>query len=201
MLASALRAVMFTGVATYTACGRLGFDPPSPTSGSQDARPDDADSDADADAASAIVFDLEAETAQLTAAFAVVLDPAASAGAYVVDGNVEGLSGPGELVAEFTISTAAAYYLWGRTRKTTLSSDSFWLSIDGGTAHNFLLGCDLDGAWRWVHVPEVAFCPNTTALGFPLDAGVHTLRLTSREGQSVIDRFVITSDPGFVPLD
>ena len=152
------------------------------------------------DAPTAIVVRLEAEAGRLTAPFTIGTDPEALSGMYLLDGALDGSSGAGEASFEFTVVATATYYVWGRARATTTANDSFWLSIDGGTENSFVTTCVHDGVWRWTFAATSA-CPVASPRPFMLSPGAHTLRLGSREGQSVMDQIIITDDISFVPGD
>ena len=171
------------------ACGRIGFDPAASTS---------------PDAPPAVLASFEAESGLLTPSFAIALDVAASGGRYLVDGNSEGLGGPGAALYHFTVPTLQTYFVWGRSLAPTTSRDSFFVAVDGAADREYeTTDCSYDGLWRWVAVRESFTCAGGLGalFGIPLGAGDHTLRLRSREGQSALDRFVITDDPAFVPVD
>jgi len=174
------------------ACGRVEFDP-VPSDGA-------ADADGAPDARSAIVARFEAESGQLTAPFQLASDPLATAGRYVLDGNVMGTTGPGNVVYAFTVSQAGTYYLWGRIRSTSQGADSFFLQIDGGADHYYqATDCTYLDEWRWVVVSVPRNCPDPLVYQpFTLSGGAHTLKLHSREGGSAIDQLMIVDDATFV---
>jgi hypothetical protein len=112
--------------------------------------------------------------------------------------------GPGQDVLTFSVSKLAAYYIWARTRSPDTSSDSFFISVDGAMTIPFDTSeCMHDLQWHWVVLRFFSSnCPLIgAAVAITIDAGPHTLAVSSREGQSAIDRIVITGDPAFVPTD
>jgi hypothetical protein len=155
------------------------------------------------DARSPIVARLEAESAQITAPFQVVLDPGAIGGMYLLDGNTMGLSGPGDAVFTFALSQAGPVWVWGRARATGTADDSMFLQLDGGADFSFfIVDCVYGSPWRWVVHTTPHNCPGPgTPQQFMLPAGPHTLRLHSREGGASIDAIAIVDEPAFVPAD
>lgn len=186
-------------VAALAGCGRVGFDAVAAIASPDGGAPDGGALDGPA----AIVASFEAEAAQLTAPFAIAGDLAASSGQYLVDDNPMGTTGPGQALATFAVDASAMYYIWGRTRSPDASTDSFFVSVDGGAdGHYNTSDCVHSPQWHWAAVRTQYTCPALPpVLGFALGAGTHSLRLRSREGQSAVDRFVIVDDPGFVPTD
>lgn len=171
-------------------CGRYAFD----------ARPDGGMPDS----SSAVVISFEAESGQLSPQFTTGADLGASGGAYVVDDNNSGETGPGSARYAFEIVRPADYYLWGRTRAPDMATDSFFVAFDGAADLDYHASdCANSATWLWRILRDaVSNCP---ALGTPrpvaLAAGPHALVLSSREGQTAIDKIVITDDPAFVPAD
>ena len=178
-------------------CGRLEF-------ASHDAAvPDEAAlADARPDAGPALAL-IEPESGAITANFSVVPDATASGGAYVVDGNGAGLTGPGDVTVSFATAAAATCYVWGRTRAPNNAEDSVIVAIDGGAAMPFYTVADFDTYgpnWQWVAL-RADYGRSAPQVPFALPAGVHALVITSREGQSQVDSLLITDDPTFVPAD
>jgi len=175
------------GILACAACGRIGFDSVEQT----DASP------------ASVVAVLEAESGTIEPSFAIAHDALASGGAYVIDGNIDGNTGPGSDTLAFTIPADGTYYIWGRTIATETSDDSFRVAVDGGNRiDSETAGCAFGTAWQWAAIRDSASVgcpPNGSLHAYSLAAGAHTLVLTSREGQSQVDKLVITSDPAFQP--
>jgi hypothetical protein len=173
-----------------SACGRVDYDP--------------VDRDAHVPDASPIAASFELESGQVIAPFLVVSDALASGGQYVLDNNGVGLTGPGRDVVAFSIPKLASYYIWGRGRSPDTGTDSFFISIDGAAPLPYDTSECIHGTqWHWTVLR--LFTANCPMIGAPvaisLDVGGHTLTLTSREGQSALDRIEISEDPTFVPTD
>jgi hypothetical protein len=174
-----------------SACGRIRYDPIDAGAPGEDAP-------------SAVAASFEAESAVVTPMFEIFADPAASGGQYLVDNNGVGLTGPGTATITFSLAKSATYFIWGRGRTADASTDSFFVAIDGAARMPYDISeCIHGSVWHWTVIR--LFTANCPMIGAPvavgLGAGSHTLRLTSREGQSAIDRFILTDDPVFVPTD
>jgi len=172
-------------------CGRVAFQ----------SRAEDANTTIDASAYEYVSF--EAESGQVTPKFAVMPDPTASGGEYVIDTDNAGLTGPGSLINTFQLAVGPVpFYLWARVIADDSASDSFMLSVDGAAAIPFRTCVyGLSPSWQWVPVtadcPAGVDCCPTTNLGYSFTEGSHVLELTSREGGSIIDRIVVTNDPDY----
>jgi hypothetical protein len=76
-------------------------------------------------------------------------------------------------------------------------------SVDNGTRLDLALADCLNIAtWKWAPVRVARSCPVPAQLAaFQLAPGRHELTLSSREGESAVDRVYIVDDPAFVPAD
>ena len=107
------------------------------------------------------------------------------------------------------IPAAGTWYLWARmyypgtTVQPTNDPNSFWASVDGGTARNLGNRTDIDRAWHWEGAAG-----SLLSLG-NLSAGNHTLRVWNREARETagsklsprIDVLFLTSEAGYTPND
>lgn len=167
---------------SLTACGRVGFDETRP-----DAQPG---------------TDIQAEQGSVLPNFRVVSDSSASGGAYVIDDNTSGFTGPGELRVTLTPPTTGTYYIWTRTVTVDTTTDSFMLSIDGAADFVFYdAACVYTPDWHWASFRDSQQCPPVLPAPISLTAGPHTFAFHSREGQSLVDRILILDDPTLVPTD
>ena len=179
MIARAIAAL-----AIASACGRIGFD----TSG---------------DGSTFQYVGFEAESGQVAPAFEVVASGSASGGKYVEDGNLDGYMGSGSLVVTFSVAASPRpFVIWARVIAATTGDDSFEISVDGASPIPFRTCVNgLSPDWQWVAVtndcPAGADCCATTNLTYSFAAGLHVLELTSREGRSIVDRFVVSDDPAY----
>lgn len=147
-----------------------------------------------------VVF--EAERGQIVAPFEVVSDTTASRGAFVRDGNSIGVGGGGSATYSFSLADAhSGIAVWVRAQTLDTAADSFFIAIDGATSLEYdTSACIFGSDWHWVELTGLVFCPTIPPpLFLDLAAGPHTIVLTSREGQSVVDLLLLTDDPTFIP--
>ncbi len=86
---------------------------------------------------------------------------------------------------------SGTHYLWVRALGSNASSNSLHLGLNGqevSTAGN--IGYADRAGYVWTSGSNTVVVPST---------GVHTINLWMRESGSIIDKIVVTSDPGFVP--
>jgi len=147
---------------------------------------------------------IEAESdTNLSAPLAVTDDATASGGKFisVTDPAQPRNDAPDETtmgIANYTFSPSedGTFTIFGRVRAPTTDNDSFWVKIDQGAWvqwNNLTMSTD----WVWDDVHD-ALQENTT-LRYMLSAGDHTLSVAYREQGTDLDKFAITSVPGFVP--
>ncbi len=118
-------------------------------------------------------------------------------------GTTGNLSGPqaGDSKATYVItipsSDAGTYYAWFRAQYAADNANSFWISVDGGSAERILNGADFSG-WHW----EGHMTDGAVNLG-NLSAGEHTITITCREPaeNSLLDVICLTSTSSYVPTD
>jgi hypothetical protein len=131
-------------------------------------------------------------------------------GPVVVDG--EGVSAwveagsalqEGEVSLDFEISVEGEYRFWCRVHAQSNSSDSFFVSIDGGEEQVFhVYGSPnppsdaFQSGWIW---RAVNFGDAVQDREF--ETGTHTMTFRMREGGAKLDRLLISSEPSFVPTD
>ena len=141
----------------------------------------------------------EAEAGALTAPMQLGDDGAASGTKYVTVTPGQNSTGAppatGRAIYTFTVNAADQYRFWARVSAPGPADDSFWVSVDGAP---FFPWSDLaDGsAWHWDAVRSGSQ-PDPVVV--TLGAGAHTLELAYSEDGALLDRLLITNDPGFVP--
>lgn len=186
-------------VVTSMGCGRLAFDPRA-DGGTGDGALRDASGDA---SPGFIAF--EAESGAVVAPFRVDEDTALHPGLFfVIDGNSRGLAGvTGSVGFTVKITRAGTYHLWLRSRPKDQSDDSFFVSFDGGVPQYVPTGECIYGAdWHWGAWRDTTACPTLGALlGVSFSVGDHTIDVSSREGESMIDRLILSDNGTFVPID
>jgi hypothetical protein len=91
---------------------------------------------------------------------------------------------------------AGEYYLWARTMGLSFTSNSFYVSMDGGAEIHYEIP-QFGGQWTWgweqVRTDVQPDGP------FVLSAGSHTLRVRAREADARLDVVTVSGDPGYVP--
>ncbi len=160
-----------------------------------------------AQVASSVVYEAaqyEAESGALTAPMTAVNDANALGGVYVSSKVTD----TGDVTIPITISKAGTYVVWGRVLAPAYSSDSFYVSVDGGAKDIWDTAEGLwSPKWQWTRVTGRSTNNNnpvqlnTTGRTFQLSAGVHNITFQGRDAQSTLDSIVVTNDLSFVPTD
>jgi hypothetical protein len=146
---------------------------------------------------------IEAESATLVAPMAIASDQNAAGGKYIAPTSDES----GTATFAINIPTAGDYVVWCKIRSTNISSDSAYVSADGGaediydTAQN-----GLSDLWQWTVVngrggitaPYSTVSPISPRV-FSFTAGQHTLTFRGREANTAIDQLLVTNDRSYVP--
>ena len=129
---------------------------------------------------------LEAERHSRTAGtrFQQVTDAARSAGAYMQIPQGAGSfttagTSPDHLVFDLNVTNGGDFNVWILGSGVDTSSDSFWVSVDGGTDVSVN---GIPAAWTWMRAPVL----------FPMTTGTHTLRIKNREDGAKIDKILLT---------
>lgn len=137
---------------------------------------------------------LEAESGTISSPMAVALDPKASNGRFIYSSRSE----QGNVAIRFEVAEAGSYMVWCRVLSPDSSTDSFYVSIDGGPEEIYRTALNSwSSQWQWTRINDDA---GGTPRLFQLGAGVHTLTFRSREASTLLDAVYVTNDPEFVPL-
>jgi len=137
---------------------------------------------------------LEAESGTLSSPMAVALDPKASNGRFIYSSRSE----QGTVTMRFDVTEADNYMVWCRVLSADSSTDSFYVSVDGGSEEIYRTAPNSWSAqWQWTRVnDETTGAPRL----FPLGPGSHTLTFRSRESSTLLDAVYVSNDPDFYPL-
>ncbi len=148
------------------------------------------------------VISLEAECANLGAAWTVQNSIDASEGQYVVyEGNdspnkVSASQQPSDVgagsVVSFTFNVANTdnYNVFVRTSTPSVNDDSFWIRVNGGPWHLWFQGFyPPQEAYRWVSLQAVGL---TNPLN--LSEGSNTIEFTYRENGARLDKIIVRND-------
>ena len=145
-----------------------------------------------------------AASGSIAAPMAVVKDPSAISGSYLVttetdqswDGSGTPPTNTGSATITVQVPKDGTYIVWTRMYYDNLQGNSYWLVVDNG--QSFKVGNEDAGyhAWKWVDWSD----GNTTqTIKVKLKAGKHTLTLVGREAGARIDTIILTEDPKYVP--
>jgi hypothetical protein len=138
---------------------------------------------------------IEAESATLASPMAVLTDPNAAGGKYIASSVAQS----GTATFALNIPDAGDYVVWCKFRSIDDSSDSFFVSMDGGVEdiYDTVLGTTWSTDWLWSAVN------GRTAGAFPsvfsLSAGQHSLVFRGREANAALDQLLVTNDRSYVP--
>jgi hypothetical protein len=134
---------------------------------------------------------LEAESGELSAGFVVGDDLTASAGHFLEaqTGTMsEDAPGASHATYELKITTAGTYFIWGRIRSPSTSTNRFWVQLDGGTPFKWRI--TVGDIWFWDRLHDDF--NYGTPLTFPLSAGTHTLVISNCVDGVELDRIFYT---------
>ena len=110
----------------------------------------------------------------------------------------------GTTTLSFNVPRADDYQIWCRVKAPTADRDSLFAMLNGSLEHVFHIygtpepaeGTRTD-AWVWKRIHNTGAGPRS----YTLSEGDHTLRFRVREPGTLLDRVVLSTDPGFVPDD
>ena len=141
---------------------------------------------------------LEAECGRVGSGWESVVSNSASGGMSLTYKKNSSISAPntgnsGELITyEVDVARAATYHLFLRMEAATLSTNSFWVRIDGGSWIKFwknARGGDLlTQGLQWRKVAH-----DGKDVSFNLSAGKHTITIANREKHTLLDKLVLTT--------
>jgi hypothetical protein len=154
-------------------------------------------------ARAAFLLELEAEAGLLVPPMAVTTNASASGGMAVWST----LNDSGTASYPFRLPSGATIYVWARVLMPDGGRDSFYARADALAEDVFDAAPGRWSAnWQWLRLNgrggvaqpyEAALAINPRT--FPLNQGDHALRFRGRELGTLLDRLVLTDDPGYVP--
>ncbi|MGD9211358.1 MAG: fibronectin type III domain-containing protein [Desulfobacteraceae bacterium] len=150
---------------------------------------------------------MEAEEGILQSPMQIDSDSQASAEKYVSVPNENANAfdptlATGQAKYNFEVSNAGNYLVWGRVVSSSITSDSFHVSIDDKDVLAWHTKIDQKGDWIWDVVSKRKFGDkrdNSNPLLYYLGKGPHTLTIKHRESGTKIDKILITNDITFLP--
>jgi hypothetical protein len=137
---------------------------------------------------------IEAESGQLSGAFAIGASTEASGGRFIyanAGASSEDAPGPARAQYSFDVSVAGTYEMWGRVHNQTIYKNRFWFQVDGGDWIRWRI--TTGDIWYWdVFHDDVNY-------GIPVEleltAGPHQLLLANCVDNAELDRLYFSSDP------
>jgi len=140
----------------------------------------------------------EAESGTLVKPMTKHSDPTASNGNYVETSTANS----GSVSITVNIPQDGTYVVWGRVYAATDTSDSFFVSVEGGSKDIYdVAEGRWAAAWQWTVVNgrgsggPASISPRL----FYLTAGNHTFKFDGREAGTRLDQILITNDLQYVP--
>jgi len=136
---------------------------------------------------------LEAESGELSGGFGAAVDDAASGGAYLeppADMTSNDAAGPARALYRFTAPADGDYVIWGRIWSPGVSSNRFWVQVDGGDWHLWRISVGEIWYWDDMHDDTNYYRP----LVYPLTAGPHQLLVANAVPGAKLDRLYVTAD-------
>jgi hypothetical protein len=149
---------------------------------------------------------LEAESAEFSSdpavpdsGFAIIADPAASNGHYILPpaSLVAGDKAHGTALAtyNFNLDKDGDYFIWGRLYTVDITSNRFWFQVDGGDWHIWRLTVGTIWYWHRFHIDQLYDDP----LHFTFTAGPHQLVIANDVPGARLDKLYVTSEPNDTP--
>ncbi len=137
---------------------------------------------------------IEAEDGVVRSPMIVASSVNASSGRYVYSQSSE----QGDLSFSLTAADADDYIVWCRILSPNTSTDSFYVSLDGGPETIYRTAQNIwSKSWQWTRINQDEL---SEALLFRLTTGTHTFRFRSRESTTLLDSLYITNNRDFVPV-
>ncbi len=122
----------------------------------------------------------EAEQGTIQPPMATGNDPAASNGQYVSSA----LPHEGTVSLDLYVESEADYEVWGRVWAASVSGDSFFVTVDGGTEVTWDIPL---GGWTWITVTERVTADLALTQVYHLLPGWHQVLVRAREAEARLD--------------
>jgi len=135
---------------------------------------------------------MEAEAGTLGSPMQLASDASASNGQYVYTSTTDS----GTLGLSLNITQPGDYWVWCRILSVDGTSDSFYVTVDGGTEDIYDTTTQYSPNWQWARLSGRTAGGNRV-LNFGI--GTHTLTFRGREISTKFDALYVTSDTNFVP--
>jgi PKD repeat protein len=145
---------------------------------------------------------IEAEAGKIIDPMLTLDAEEASGGQYIEvrggNNNIDNPPNDGLAFYEFTVKNARTYKIWGRVGIDMHDEDAFWVKIDDDNWVKWK-GIEVGCKWHWDEVHDTQ--KNGQVMAFSLDAGPHTLALTYGMDQTRLDKWLITNDLEYIPME
>jgi len=92
--------------------------------------------------------------------------------------------------------TTGIHYLWIRGAGPTTKSDSLHAGLDGVELPETMTIAGFSSGWKWSNTQQST---NARLIIDVTSIGLHTINLWMRESGMIVDKFVLTTDPNYVP--
>ena len=112
--------------------------------------------------------------------------------------NVENAPNDGLAFYKFTIENTGTYKIWGRVNINMHDEDAFWVKMDDENWVKWK-GIEVGCKWHWDEVHDTQ--KNNQVVTFNLDAGPHMLTLTYGMDQTRLDKWLVTNDLEYNPIE
>lgn len=99
----------------------------------------------------------------------------------------------------FDVPTTGLYTFLARVNYPDASSNSFWLQFDNNQPINKIGNDNNFNSWHWINYSDGDTTPVTLRIN--LTEGTHKLKVVGREPNAKLDRWVLSTDSLFYPLD
>lgn len=123
----------------------------------------------------------------LVGTFRSVSDASRSNGQYMDTPNGSGNSNTNYLTYELDVTNGGTFSIYMLSTGPDGSSDSFWVSVDGGTDNQLVTGSS--GAWQW----------KKSGSTLSLPTGTHTLYVKVREDGAQADKILLSKSGSLSP--
>lgn len=141
-----------------------------------------------------VTYYLEAESGDVQFPMLVAASTNASSGRFIYSGANE----QGGVTYNLNAEISGNYVVWCRILSVSSSSDSFYISLDGGPEEVYSTAQNIwSKTWQWTRINGTN---SSDALLFPLGQGGHTITFRAREQSTMLDSLYVTNDRDFVPV-
>ncbi len=105
------------------------------------------------------------------------------------------------------VRESGEYVIWARVLASGTTNETFYVSADEGVTNVLRANADDSGTntWHWVRVTVSGVTTKGVSSPLPhrfaFDTGYHTVTVTGGDSGMLLDKFIVTNDPNFVPTE